>query len=331
MVQDRARLVDEIASKWRDICPRLEIDPQQIESRLPRGATPYECANKFVETVWNMNISVSSFYYACRRAEFELAGRVDWIRPIGATGAATSAPYTATVQQVVAHEESKTGSLAANAALAAIDEEDDVPTMRTVFSIPGHKTVALLIAALDTDTCKEVLFQPQETERLRAAFVEIYNTLVTEQRADANYNMAFNMLRMLCQTNKFGAMPVVEFVQTLFAGIKKLQKTVAKIVKEHDETARRQTSSIKAATDKLIDWNNLLLSGDYSLKPNTNPKSVIAALEELGVAKIDDLEHVDVDDLVQCGLNKVSAKKLKKLVDEQTATATATAVTMDDD
>lgn len=158
---------------------------------------------------------------------------------------------------------------------------------------------------------------PQSNAKVAASFAAINAKLIREKAANDDYNVPYNMLSILCETNKFGNMAVGKFVETLLAPVPALQKTVAKIISELEQSERKNSDAINAATATLINWNEMITKHNLKLQPDISVQTVIRSLGDLGVDSLDDLVHTEVEDLVKCGLKKVSATKLKALVDAQ--------------
>lgn len=199
------------------------------------------------------------------------------------------------------------------AAVKAIDKKERVVTMGEIVSVIGDKTVAIMIAALDAkDAWAELLSAPQEAQ-VAAAFAQLKVQLRQAKDADADYNAPYNLLRVLCETQKFGTMPVREFVETLFAPVPSLRAAANEILARLEQSEGRRLNATLGATAALINWTELISANGLQLKERVSVQDVIRALEELGVASFNDLQHAEVADLVNCGFKKVSANKLMAL------------------
>lgn len=313
--RDLNNITQLIASNWPTVAAQFDIQESTVRCNVYPGASADVCCSKMMTMICQRATTIEAFKFGLVCARFGNVAALPCLNN-GVQGV-VAAPVVPMVQEAPRVSRVSTS-------LMLIDEVDTAPTMRRVVGINGHPTVSKIVTALSNNDCwRDVLKSEQDSAKVAQSFAHMLSEFEEQRKRDDEFNPAFELLRQLATTDRFGLMTLSTFVETVLAPVPRLAKFCDKLLEEIATADRSKSNKMKKQASSVIGWHSLIQKEDFTLQEGFTVEDVITKLAKLGVIKDKDLLDVDVDDLMGCGFTKVAAKRVHKYFKAQTTTPTS--------
>lgn len=320
-VQQLGRIVQEVAMNWETIAARCGVHVDGIKARVHAGATPMDYSYALMHDLASRCLPTNTFLSALSKSGLQ---RVENI----VVGMLTESPAANTPQSMslgftppyaptmIYDDEPRPTNKRSNPFLASAPTK----TMRSFVEADGHHYRAICAALNETATWKELLkiydlLHVDDEERSK----EIAKLVVDLSKGweKRQNNPSEVVLHMIAQT-KVGTRTYAEFQ----ADLGKINAPkVAAAVNEWvafcaAETDKRAEKNEVAFTTSVT-LRQVLLDNAICTDADVDTMLAQVTIESIGVASLDDLRELNVNDLTRAGWPLLKAKKCVRVLKEQ--------------